>query len=827
MKLFDAIKRDVVLSLKTVRFEFPRFLSFFVVLFMLQALFCSIFNLYANNDRTQLAYLQDQYRTGSGSIYHLKLLGCNADQRALLHNLDAEQDDDDEIFELLGADITSVDGTTQRRYDLYIQFKGNVENSYQLFRARYQTAISESGNWVEAQTLLLSYEIERAVNQAILIMQLVMVVGFGALAVWVLHTIMTNHYKFTYGIYLSFGANFIRLFRTAIWEMIWAALFTWLPAVVVANLLCWAIFSQTGLAYHVNIPSLIVTLFISLFTVGISVFASLKMVSRKPPVKLLIADDNSNLIHSPRRSKQLFGMTFPKDLGWLFFGRFWKYTLRLLAMTLSFAMIFVAGITLADCYDRMLTRPQPLYQVNFDIPDAWIEYDPSQDKDDSDTPSTNEEGSEPPSSEEELLGTTESELNTTDEEAEEETAPPIDYASMGYTDEIAKVFAEFPHMGVIYKESYYPARSIRSHVLLSEKRVSLGAGGISVSDKRTADKNRAMMNVNYQAMDEEVIKAFEFLDYGIEGDLSSVLTEKNTIAVTDGFLGATQFKWKVGDSIRIGLPTAETLKKILSEEADMMFVTDQTQLLRFYYNAGAYEYHTFTIGAIISDFPTDENWSIFFSPAAYETITGYPPIYESLEVYAKKGATEAEEKELYEHLRKAEFLYTNMSVLDLNTRDARQIEENKNYSGIFTMFASVLLAISPMIWVFSQILFYYKRRQEFDLYLSIGSTMNAIRKLMLQDALRYASISAGLFLLIAPPVSLLVHRVIGYITAFIGGDMLAAFKLPWIAYLIGALISALCGFISTMIPWFTYQKQESPLHQCGDEHSQQEETVHE
>lgn len=818
MKLIDTIKRDVVLSLKTIRFEFPRFLSFFAVLFLLQTLFCSILNLYANNDRTQLAYLQDQYRTQSGSVYHLKLLGCNAEQRALLHNLDAEQDDEEEIFQLLGADVTLVEGTSQRRYDLYIQFQGNIEDSYQLFRARYQTALSESGEYVEAKTLLLSYELDRAANQAVLVIQLILVVGFGALAVWVLHTIMTNHYKFTYGIYLSFGANFVRLFRTAIWEMVWMALFTWLPAVVISNLLCWAIFSQTGLAYQVSIPALIVTLLISLLTVGISVFASLKVVSRKPPVQLLIADDNSNLIHSPKRSKQLLGMTFPKDFGRLFFGRFWKYTLRLLAMTLSFAMFFVAGITLADCYDRMLTRPQPLYQVNFALPDAWIEYDPSQDTDDSDLPSTDEDAS----------GAEESDgVESDEDELSAEETPSIDYASMGYTDEMAKLFAEFPNLGVIYKESYYPARGICSHVLLSEKCVKLGAGGISVTHDSAKEKLRAMMNVNYQAMDEEVINAFEFLEYGVKGDLSSVLTEENTIAVTEGFLGATQFQWKVGDTIRIGLPTAQTLKKIRSEELSMIYVTDQTQLLRFYYNAGEYEYHTFTIGAILSDFPTDENWSIFLSPSAYESITGYPPIYESLEVYAKKGATEAEEQELYEYLRKAEFLYSNLSVLDLNTRDARQIEEHKNYAGIFTMFASFLLTISPMIWVFSQILFYYKRRQEFDLYLSVGATMDAVRKLILQDALRYAAISAGLFLLLAPPVSLLVHRVIGFITALIGKDMLASFQLPVAAYLIGALISALSGFVSTVIPWFTYQKQELPLRQRGDERTQKEETVHE
>ena len=482
-------------------------------------------------------------------------------------------------------------------------------------------------------------------------------------------------------------------------------------------------------------------------------------------------------------------------------------------MTLSFAMIFVAGITLADCYDRMIFNIRPLYQVNFIVPDAWIEYDPSMDQED---PTT--DGEETPETGEAMPET---------EDSTEEEAPPIDYASMGYTDEIAKLFAEFPHLGVVYKESYYPARGVRSHVLVNEKQVSLGAGGISVTPAHADQKHRAMLNVNYHAMDQEVIDAMKFLGYGIDGDLSSVLKEKNTIAVTEGFLGTTQFNWKVGDTVYIGLPTAETLEQIKVQEQSMMFVTDQAQLLRFYYNAGEYEYRAFKVGAIISDFPTDENWSIFFAPNAYEQVTGYPPIYETLQIYAEKGATEEQEKELYEYLRKAEFVYPNMSVIDLNTRDARQIEANKNYSGIFSMFAWVLLTISPMIWVFSQILFYYKRRKEFDLYLSIGSTMSAIRKLILQDAIRYALISAGLFLLLAPPVSLVVHKAIGFVTAFLGGDMLASFRLPWLAYLCGAAISALCGFVSTMIPWYTYQKQDSPLHSESKGKSVKEETVHE
>ena len=821
MKLSDTLKRDIKLSLKTIRFEFPRYLCFFVVLFLLQGLFCSILTLYSNNDRTQLAYLEGEYRTQSGSIYHLKLLGCNETQRAVLHNLDLDQDEEKKIFTLLGADVTQTTDGRERRYDLYIQFEDEVESSYHQFRALYRAAMEAEGPYTEAKTLLLSYQLERTANRAVLILQLTMVVGLGALAVWVLHTIMTNHYKFTYGVYMSFGANFLRLFRTAIWEMVWAALFTWLPAVALSNLLCWLIFREAGLGFAISIGGCLLTLLISLFTVGISVFASIKAVSRKPPVKHLVADDNSNLIHSPRHSYPLIGTTFPGGLGWLSFGRFWKYSVRLLAMTLSFAMLFVGGMTLADCYQRMISTPEPLYRVNFAIPGTPGPYKPS---DEEEKPST-EEGTE----EGEVGNTDESEEGeeTTDsiqDKDESEELPDIDYSSYGYTAEISKVFAELPHLGTVYKESLFPARGIRSHVRFADEKAKFGAGGVSVTTNGT--KWRYQMNTDYQSLDEEIIASFQFLGYNIQGSLESVLTEKNTIAVTDSFLGAVHFDWKVGDVVYIAKPAGD-IEPLLLVEQEMLFSTDIDQILLAYLNRGTFEYTEYKIGAIISDMPTDENWSIFFNERDYEKITGYAPIYDQLQVYAEHGATEEEEAKLYEYLRRAEYLYSNMTVTDLNTRESRQMEENKNYTGVFALFSCVLLAISPMVWVFSQILFYYKRRQEFELYLAVGAPLDSIRKLFLQDALRYAGVAAGVFAALAPLVSWMIHRVIGWSTRFLGGDMLASFRLPWVAYFVGILICAACGFISTMLPYFTYQKQGSPLHQDGVENYSKEDANHE
>ncbi len=821
MKLSQTVKRDMKLSLKTIRFEFPRFICFFAVLFLLQGLFCSILTLYVNNDRTQLSFLESEYRTESGSLYHLKLMGCNDTQRSILHNIDMDQDEDKRIFTLLGADVTQSTDGSRRQYDLYIRFEEDVEESWEMFRARYRTALAEQGPYSEAPTLLLSYKIEQAAGRAVLILQLTLVVALGALAVWVLHTIMTNHYKFTYGVYMSFGANFWRLFRTSIWEMVWAALFTWVPAIGVANLICWLLFKRSGLGFSVSVGVCLLTLVISLLTVGISVFASIKAVSRKAPVRHLVADDNSNLIRSPRHSASLIGATFPGTIGRLSFRRFGKYSLRLLSTALAFAMLFVGIATLGACYRRMLEADEPLFRVDFALPTYLF---PSDEEDGT------EDGEEENNSPED--GTDPADPDTpesTDAPETEETEDPkeeivIDYSQYGYTDAFSQLFREIPHLGTVLKESKLPARGIHSHVRLYEANMKLGAGGVSLRQNGT--DWRYQMNVNYQSLDEEIIRAFAYLGYGIEGSLEAVLTEPNTVAVTDSFLGAQRFDWEIGDVIYIAtLDGSYDAARLVAQST--MYVTDEDHILLEYLNQCNYRYKAYTVGAILSDLPAERSWSVFFSPAGYKDATGMEPLYECAQIYGKKGITETEEAEMKEWLRKTALLNDTMSVVDLQTRLSLQMDANKNYAGVFMLFAAVLLLVSVTVWVISQILFYYKRRGEFELYLAVGAPLSGIRRLIFQDALLYAGVAAGLFALLAPVVSWLIHRGIGYVTVLIGGDMLPSFELPLAVYFIGMAVTAVAAWISTVIPYFTYRRAGSPLQGAPANTVPQEENAHE
>ena len=52
----------------------------------------------------------------------------------------------------------------------------------------------------------------------------------GVVIILLLYNIRINHFKFTYGIYMSYGADFRKLFSTSIWEIIAVSTVTFLPA---------------------------------------------------------------------------------------------------------------------------------------------------------------------------------------------------------------------------------------------------------------------------------------------------------------------------------------------------------------------------------------------------------------------------------------------------------------------------------------------------------------------------------------------------------------------------------------------------------------------
>lgn len=763
MSLFEYLRKDLKLSAKTVISEFPRYICFAVVLLFISMLFCTVSTLHYNHQKTQRAYLESRYISDNGEVFHFQLVNLNQDQYLLTRQFEIDQTSNNKIFKIVGGIESTISGTHELRYDVDIRLLGDIDDSYDTFMGRYIEVIDEESTaYTISKTPLLDFELNIVKNTVIFVLLLTIIVAAGAVALWVLHSTMINHYKFTYGIYMSFGATFGRLFLTAMWEQFWIVLATWLPSGLIALLISWLVFRQTGLTFSIYWLGFFWAFLLTLLTVGIAVFISIRAASAKTPSALIVAADNSNYIHSPRVSYDLIGAKFPDTIGRITFRRYRKYIVRLMAGTLAFSMLFVSASTVAYCYERVLTLDEPEISVSFDIPEIY--------------------------SEEEVV---------------------TDYSQYGYNSEKSELFSTLPKIKMITKRAYYSASTVCSHVKIDQSIPKLFSGGVYIDGITGNDK--CFLNVDYNAIDEEMIESFKLLGYEIEGSLESVLENRKTIAVTEGFLGSVKFDWKVGDKVQIAdLPGEEVLSRLYAV-SNSLLVADYDKLLSAWLRESVYSYTEYTVGAIISEIPTGENWGIYFSENDYKAVTGFEPTYNELEIYADDDATEEEISYIYRELRDAADYYTNMTVTDLDTATNKTMELNKNYTSIISMIAFVLLTVCPLIWFFSQMLFYQKRRPELELFQALGASGGEIKHYLMGDAVRFSLTGGLLFALLALPVSWLIHRLIGYIMVFAGGTMLASFHLPIVTYIIGIVLNLVCGFASVYFPWQGYEQSISPV----------------
>ena len=63
-----------------------------------------------------------------------------------------------------------------------------------------------------------------------------------------------------------------------------------------------------------------------------------------------------------------------------------------------------------------------------------------------------------------------------------------------------------------------------------------------------------------------------------------------------------------------------------------------------------------------------------------------------------------------------------------------KVESSKQKSGVYAAVSAAVLIGTPLIWLFSQILYYKKRENEFDILQAFGSTGGEIKRIFIIDA---------------------------------------------------------------------------------------------
>ncbi len=605
-----------------------------------------------------------------------------------------------------------------------------------------------------------------------------------------LYKIRINQYKFTYGVYMTCGADFTMLFSTAFWELFLISLVTYIPSVIASTLTVFFIYGDS-VDFRFFLPGqwLLVALF-SLLVVMVSVISPMKLMSLKTPMSLIQTDDNSNYVSSPRRSFNLLGKKFPRQYEIYSIWRFRKYNIQLLTSAIAFCALFIVGLYMGKVYDTSIEYSKPQYVLN--ISDTKYVYNPGA-KGDASGKTTYGDGALSD------VAISAADLNLDKIEG-------VTYVEQTGNVQGDKVSDDSGNVVVIqnFSSPVTEAQYISSHALFPSDRAVFLTNFLNAPEM---SGYKALNEVVYKATDWEQIKYLSQFTY--DGNLEDVLkTDKNYVIVGDSISNMKKFDIQPGDTIYLSTKTGQ--QKDIDKNVSGRSALRQ-QLQYFYFKDTE-----FTVAAVVHDIPCD-NLPIYMLGDDYEEVTGINPNAKLLNVYTEPGLSNERVNEIIDEIKSAAFEKIGAVSVTNTRRIAEQsIAADKHNSSLYVVISILILIISPLIWFFNQILYYKKREKEFNIIQSMGAKKSDIRIIYLLGGLSMAVMSLIVSILLSYVASYVVYYFVNVILPGLNHETIRfTFYLPWYALAISAIVSVACGFFSTYVPYRSYFKNRFSLENGG------------
>ena len=558
---------------------------------------------------------------------------------------------------------------------------------------------------------------------------------------------------FEYGIYTTCGATMRRLYGKSVGELLLLSSLVFLPSLIAGCAVASALYRSRGVALTLSFGALILTAVFSLATVLTAVYLPMKRLSKRPPIELLRARDNSHHVASPRRSHRIFGVVFPRDLELLTLWRYRRYVAIFLLSAVLLPALFIGMLSLADIYEDRAEVPAPDFTVTFN-------------------PSV---------------------VNA-------ETLNAV-------TAEVAASLSTIEGVSMATPQAIvYPAIGLSHHMLLTADQLAShdavtvlyrGTPNIGTEQAYTRATNR----YSYTALDAAAIEALTRRYTNIEGDLASVLADDHTIVISEALQNTAMFDFSVGDTV---------LLSVLAEEATAMELIDPNRILLEQLESGIFYYEVFTVGAIIHDVAPGDRLTVGVNFEAYQSLTAQEPIRHSAEIYLDEGLDFGDWKRISDAVYSEAYGYYNCAVTNHDLFFDRHVFSLTSIEGRLRVLAWSVLAITPLICLCSQRVFYRKREGEWSMLRALGAT----RKQIFKTALLSGAVTAGISLLLSFVLSLLSTRLLfllfnRYLPAggFIGSVVLT-YRIPWGAVAILPLLSLVCGLLPPLLAGLSYRKRD-------------------
>ena len=556
---------------------------------------------------------------------------------------------------------------------------------------------------------------------------------------------------FEYGIYTAFGATMSRLYKRSVGELLLLSALVCLPSLACGCGITALLYRPRGVSLYLSPTALALTLLFGIFTLLVAVYLPMKRLSRRPPVELLRARDNSHHVASPRRSRRIFGVTFPRDLELLALWRYRRYIAVFLLSAVLLPALFIGMLSFADIYeDRALVAS----------PDFTVTLSPSVVNADA--------------------------LNTS-------------------TTDIARSLGNVEGVSMALPAPITaPAIGLSHHMLIPEENLC-STYAVTVLYRGDAPIEggerylRATNRYAYAALDKAAIEALKRQYTNIEGDLDSVLADDHTIVISESLQNTATFDFSVGDKI---------LLSVSATDAAAMELIDPNRILTEQLESGTFAYEEFTVGAVIHDVIPGDRLTVGLNFAAYSALTLEAPIRYSVDVYLEEGLDFGDWKRISSAVYSEAYGYYNCSVTNHDLFFDRHVSSLTNVEGRLRVVAWSVLIVTPLICLCSQRVFYRKREGEWNMLRAMGAT----QKQILQTALLSGAVTAGVTLISSFILSLISTRLLfllfnRYLPAggFISSVVLT-YRIPWGAMALLPLLAVLCGLVPPLVAGLSYHK---------------------
>lgn len=737
--MFAYIRRHMRLALKSVFLNYREYLSFFAAIFILQTFFWLL--TYANriNNESAFEVIEAAYSE------HIIIENMSAEQALSLHN-------DTVHYRILNEGIRSVTFSDGGRTAKVVFYEDNKERDADRFVRKYVNKLAEmEGGYTVTLTPLLTYDSYCTGNNIVYWLLMLLLSVVAVFLLMALYYIRVNHFRFTYGIYMTFGADFKRLLGNSVWEMMSMSLLTAIPSGLLSAWLTYNNYTKVGVNATFSVGSIVQVLIFNCVVVFVAVWLPMKVTSQKTPMSLIVAKDNSNYVSSPRVSSFIFGKnSFPALYELLSIFRFRKYYIKLLLVAVSFGALFICGLYVGEMNRTAETGDVLEYTVSYTGRETDAE-----------------------------------ELRVASEDIITSIA---DMDGVKYVDWSIKTSAV----------------NARSHILI-DKSNRYFSGDYIVPCSNIEGYEYAFSALDYIAADELYFQMMERSEaYQIEGDLYRVLTEPKTVAVSENIYNAQHIRFRVGDTVMVAKPVrTEAIPELAN-------VSDASVILQKRVEKWTFTYEEYTVGAVIKNAEAGAGIMLCMNENDYRALTGQSTERTVLSVYLANGTDISTADGLFLKMVNAINGYDGWSVdREGAAFQSLLIARKNNYDMIFTI-AMALLAMSPVIWFFSQILFWRKRSVEFKILRAFGAIEKEIRLIHVFAGCMMAASSFALSLGMGYAANYLLYRFCNSVlpSVGLGSGIRYEYQLSLGALAFSALIAIVCGFLSSLIPYYIERMQD-------------------